>query len=107
LSPNGETLASICALLDTGSVCFMSVLEDGTCVDTCSAKNPHPELTFEPADQCWVTFLPDASMQDLHLLHLKMAEELCARNGTTVRRFRSGQFREVVAYDQRVHCRWR
>jgi hypothetical protein len=107
LSPDGETLASICALLDTGSVCFTSVLGDGTVVDTCSAENPDPESTFEAADHIWMTHLPDVSTEELYAHHQKTLQELCARRGTRVMRFQKEQFREVVTYDQRIYCRWR
>jgi hypothetical protein len=107
LSPDGTTLAAICALLDTGSVCLISVLEDGTCVDTSDAEGSNQERAIEPVDKLSVSYLPGASMQELVAQHVKTVQELCERNGTRPIRFSREQFREIVIYDQRIHCRWR
>ena len=106
-SQDGETLAEICALLDAGDVCFISVLEDGTCVDTCGSENPHPDREFEAADQVWVSYLPDVSAEEMYTSHVKTLKDLCARKHTSVLRFKEDQFRAIVTYDQRIHCRWR
>ncbi len=105
LSPDGETLAAICALLETGSVCFISVLEDGTCVDTCSAENPDPERTFEPADQTCLSYVVEEPIKVVYAHHVKTLKEVCAKHGTSVMRFQSNQFKEIVTYDQRIQCR--
>jgi hypothetical protein len=107
LSLDGKTLASICALLGTSGVSFISILEDGTSVCTTSSEDPHPERDIEPADQIWTSYLPDVPVQDRLAHHLKSLQELCASNGTSVMHFRKEQFREIVTYDQRVRCRWR
>jgi hypothetical protein len=106
LSPDGDTLASVCTVLKSGGVELLSVLADGTCVDTASVDNPHPERTLEPADRLCVTYLPGASVQDLHRRHATTVRELSARHGTSVLRFWSDQFREVAVYFQRLFCRW-
>jgi hypothetical protein len=107
LSGGGETLASICALLDTSAVCLISVLENGTSVNTCASEDPHPDDLCKPQDQVWTTFLPDASIEDLHYQHQQVLQERCVGEGTRVLRLRKEQFREVVTYDQRIQCRWR
>jgi hypothetical protein len=104
---SGETLAAACALLDTGAVSFISVLEDGTCVHTSSVADPHPERTSEPADQLCITYLPDTSVAALYGQHRDTVRDQAARRGTRVIGFRRDQFREVLVYDQRVFNRWR
>src|SRR5205814_376236 len=51
LSADGETLATICAVLERGSTSLISLLSNGICVHTSGAKNPKPERTVEPQDQ--------------------------------------------------------
>ena len=107
LSADGQTLASICAVVDTGGVSFISVLEDGTSVCTVGCENPHPERSTEPGDFVWTAYLPGTSVAELFAHHLKNLQDLCASNQTHVLRFQKEQFREIVTYDQRVQCRWR
>ena len=76
-------------------------------MDTCGSENPRPDRICKPGDQVWLSYLPDASMEELHRHHLKALQERCTCQGTRVLRLRSDQFREVVTYDQRVLCRWR
>jgi hypothetical protein len=106
LSRDGETLAGISVLLETGSVGLISVLENGTCVDSCNSDNPNPQRVCKPGDQLWVSYLPGASIEDLHRRHREAVAERCACEGTRVLRLRSEQFRELVTYDQRVFSRW-
>jgi hypothetical protein len=106
-SADGEILASICALLDSGAVSLISVLADGTCIHTCCVADPHPERTFEPADQLVISYLPDRSPADLYQHHVSVLRECSADHETGVMRFREGQFREVLIYDQLIFCRWR
>lgn len=107
ISAAGDVIADICALLGEGNVSFISVLEDGTCVQTTSVDNPHPDRTIEPADQLHLTYLPDVPMDEAHRRHLDTLGELAARNGTGVLRFSRDQFRAVFVYDQRMFNRWR
>src|SRR5262249_50296975 len=102
-----ETLGAICAVLETGDVCFISVLEDGTCVDTSGCPGPHPERVFDELDELWVSYLPDTPVEVMYAHHVKTLKDLCARNRTRVMHFQRDQFRAIVTYDQRIHCRWR
>jgi hypothetical protein len=107
LNHDGEIMAAICAVLESGGISLISILEDGTCVHTTSVENPHPERIVEPADQLSISYVPDTSIQHLYQHHVHMVREVSTRNGTTVMRLRRDQFREVVIYDQRIFCRFR
>jgi hypothetical protein len=108
LSPDRETLAAICAVLGSGAVSLISVLDDGMCVHTTCTFNPHPERTLDPADRLWISYVPEAaSVQDLHQHHLDTLRKLSAETDSRALRFRREQFREVLNYDQLVFCRWR
>jgi hypothetical protein len=106
-SSDGRTIAAVTALLGSGAMGLISVLQDGTVVHTTSARNPRPQRKGVPSDQLCITYLPDAAVQEVHDHHqntLKMISEL---RETTAMRFRHDQFREVMAYDQLIFCRWR
>jgi hypothetical protein len=100
-------LAAVTALLGSGALGLISILEDGTSVHTTSARNPHPERTIEPDDQLFITYLPDASVETAHEQQRQTMQTLCAQRNTHVMRFRKDQFREVMVYDQLIFCRWR
>jgi hypothetical protein len=106
LSADGEVFADLCALLDSGAVSLLSILEDGTCVHTCSVEDPHPERTFEPADRLCMTYMPDASVPDLHRHHANILREQMAWKGSPAIRFCREQFREILIYDQNLFNRW-
>jgi hypothetical protein len=107
LSADGRTLATICAVANSGGVSFISVLTDGTCVHTSSVKNPRPHRTLEPRDQLCITYLPDTSIEDRHRHHLDATAKRAAATGSSVLRLKSDQFRELLIYDQRIFNRWR
>src|SRR5262249_47863956 len=50
-SSDGRTIAAVTALLGSGAMGLISVLQDGTVVHTTSARNPRPERTSVPSDQ--------------------------------------------------------
>jgi hypothetical protein len=107
LSDNGQTLATICAVLGKGGVSQISILADGTCIHSLSLADPHPERDFEPNDRLVVAYLPDASVEELHAQHLRLVRELSTCSGCRVLRFQPDQYREILVYDQRVFNRWR
>jgi hypothetical protein len=107
LSPDGRTLATVCCLLSGGAVSFMSVLDDGTLVHTSGSRNPHPERTFEPADQLVLTYRPETHPSNQHREHQEAVRAAAARTGAGVMQFRPDQFRELMVYDQRLFNRWR
>lgn len=105
-SPDGRTLATICCLLEAGAVSLISVLDDGTCVHTTTSANPHPERTFEPADQLALTYAPGRHPINLHREH-QQAVSAAARTGAQALQLQRDQFRAVMVYDQRIFNRWR
>jgi hypothetical protein len=106
-SADGEILAAICALLDSGAVSLISILEDGTVVHTCGVQDPHPDRTFEPADRLRISYLPDTAVEDMYRHHLHFLRECSVSHEAGVLRFRDNQFRDVLTYDQRIFTRWR
>jgi len=107
LSADGETLATICAVLQRGGVSMISILTDGTCVNTTSSKNPKPARTVEPTDQLCLTYLPDTSIEEQFQQHQALLRELCTTRDASVITQHVDQFREVLVYDQRIFNRWR
>jgi len=107
LSADGRTLATVCYLLEAGAISFMSVLDDGTCVHTSGARNPHPERTFEPSDRLMLTYSPDTHPLNLYREHQETVRTLAARTGAQAMQFQRPQFRAVMVYDQRIFYRWR
>jgi hypothetical protein len=107
LSDDGEVLACVCVVLDTGSVALISVLDDGTCIHTSSVQDPHPELATIPEDRLCIIYRPSLSVADLHTSHRESVREQARTNSTRVMRFRADQFRAVLVYDQRIFNRWR
>jgi hypothetical protein len=106
ISDDGEMLADICSVLAGGGVSLISVLEDGTCLETTTTEDPDPDWTFERSDGLWVTHVPGASIPYLHSRHLDAVRQVSARNGTRLLRLSRDRFREVVVYSQRAFCRW-
>jgi hypothetical protein len=106
-SADGETLAAVCALLHSGAVSLISILEDGTVVHTCGVEDPRPDRTFEPADQYVISYMPDTPVEEMHRHHIHVLRECAASHEAGVLRFREEQFRDVLTYDQRLFCRWR
>jgi hypothetical protein len=107
LSDDGQTIGDICALLGGGAVSFVSVLSDGTVVHTCSSTNPRPKRTVIPADQLWISYLPDVSMEELHRHHIAALGERSTATGTRVLRLSAEQLRPMLVYDQNIFNRWR
>jgi uncharacterized protein (TIGR02996 family) len=107
LSGDGRTLATICCVLEAGVPSFMSVLDNGTCVHTNASHNPHPERTFEPADQLVLTYLEDVDPTTVHGEHQQVLQRTAARTGAQVMQFRRDQFRAIMVYDQCLFNRWR
>ena len=107
LSADGETLATICAVLERGSTSLISLLSNGICVHTSGAKNPKPERTVEPQDQLCINYLPGVSLEQQFREHQNTLREQCAIHGASVIRQHAGQFRDVLVYDQRIFNRWR
>lgn len=107
LSSDGEVLAGVCALQGHGAISLISVLEDGTCIHTSSVENPQPQRTLEPADRLMISYVPDASIEDLYLYHRNVLHAGAASHEAGVLRFREDQFRELLTYDQQIFCRWR
>lgn len=106
-SPDGDILASICALLNSGAVSLISILEDGTVVHTASVQNPHPERVLEPSDQMVISYMPDTAVEDQYRHHIEVLRECAARRGAGVLRFGDDQLRAVMVYDQAIFNRWR
>jgi hypothetical protein len=107
LSADGRTLSNICCVLRAGTISFMSVLDDGTCVHTVGSRNPHPERTLEPADRLLLTYLPDTDPIDRHREHQEILRAGGARAGAEPMQFQPNQFKEVMVYDQCLFNRWR
>jgi hypothetical protein len=107
LNADGEIVGTICAVLNGGAMSMISVLEDGTCVHTTTAADPHPGRTLEPADRLQVSYVPGISEEDLQFHHRNILAECSAANETNVMCFHKEQFREVLIYDQLIFCRWR
>jgi hypothetical protein len=114
LSEDGEVYASVYAYhyADYSNSAFVavllvSVLEDGTCVHTCGAENPYPGRTVEPGDQLHESYLPGATIDELHRHHRSVVEGMSAGSGRRALRFRPSQLREVGLYDQLVYSLWR
>jgi hypothetical protein len=107
LSADGETLAVICSLLRAGVVSYLSVLEDGTCVHTCQVHNPHPERTFEPADQLGLQYRPGRHPINLYREHQEALRAAAERQGSRPLQLRRDQYRAIMVYDQRIFNRWR
>jgi hypothetical protein len=108
LSADGRTLGTVGCVLRAGTVSFISVLEDGTCVHTLASRNPRPERKLEPGDRLSITYLPGAHPINLHREHQEAVRAAAAaRAGARVMEFRPDQFREVMVYDQRVFNLWR
>jgi hypothetical protein len=107
LSSDGETLATVCSVLNEGVVSYMSVLEDGTCVHTTGVKNPHPERTFEPEDRLCLSYRPDMHPINQYRDHRETLRAVGERQGTRPLRLRHDQYRAMMVYDQRLFNRWR
>jgi hypothetical protein len=114
LSEDGEIFASVYAYHYADysnstfvAVLLVSVLENGTCVHTCSAENPYPGRTVEPGDQLRESYMAGASVEVLYGRHRRVVQEMSAGGGRRALRFRPSQLREVGLYDQFVYCRWR
>jgi hypothetical protein len=104
---DGEVLACARQVLDTSSVSFISVLEDGACIHTTSVPDPHPELTMLPEDRLCVSYRPETPIADLHSQHREIVWKLAGDNGTRVLCFPREQFAAVLVYDQCSFNRWR
>jgi len=107
LSDDRQTFADICHLLDFGAVSFLSILSDGTVVETCGCANPHPQWAMTPLDQLSIICLPDASIEELHRHHLLALGERSAAGDASILRFTPQQLRPVFVYDQCIYYRWR
>jgi hypothetical protein len=107
LSANGQSLAVICSLLRTGVVSYMSVLEDGTVVHTSQVHNPHPERTFEPADQLCLYYRPGWHPINLYREHQEALDTIAGRQGARPLKLHRDQYRALMVYDQRIFNRWR
>jgi hypothetical protein len=106
LSRDTETLADICSMQNLASAQLISVLSDGTCMHTCSTDKNQPARTVQHTNHLWISYLPEASIKELHRHHLEALREACARNGTRALRLRRDKLREVIDYDHRVFSSW-
>jgi hypothetical protein len=107
LSPEREILGSISALLDKGGVTFISVLADGVCINTTSAKNPRPDRTLEETDQLLLTYAGNDNALELYNLHQAILDAVVQGRGAEALRFASDQLRDLMVYDQRLFNQWR
>lgn len=107
LHSDGKTVATICALLNSGGESFISVLSDGTCIHTSSVTNPRPQRTVEPGDQLVIQYLPEVAADDRYRQHLDAVHERAAASGSNVVTLKPNQYRELLVYDQRIFNRWR
>jgi hypothetical protein len=107
LSPDGDVLGSMSALLDKGGVTFISVLADGVCINTTSAKNPRPDRTLEETDQLLLTYASNDNALELYELHQAILDAVVQGRGAETLRFASDQLRDLMVYDQRLFNRWR
>jgi hypothetical protein len=107
LSRDGRTLASIHCVLRAGTVSFISVLADGTCVHTLAANNPHPERTLVPEDQLVLVYLPRAHSRTLHRRHQEAVTTATVATGAEALTLQDEQYRALMIYDQRLFNRWR
>ncbi|HEY2411334.1 MAG TPA: hypothetical protein VGI40_03780 [Pirellulaceae bacterium] len=107
LSPDGDVLGSISALLDKGGVTFISVLADGVCINTTSAKNPRPDRTLEETDQLLLTYAGNDNALELYNLHQANLDAVVQGRGAEALCFSADQLRDLMVYDQRLFNRWR
>lgn len=107
LSPEGDILGDISALLEKGGVSFISVLADGTCINTTSSKNLRPDRLLEAADQLVLTYADNNSAIELYRRHQAVLNETAQSRGAAPLRFSAGQLRALMVYDQRLFNRWR
>jgi hypothetical protein len=107
LSPDGDILGSISALLDKGGVTFISVLADGICINTTSSKNPRADRTLEETDQILLTYAGNDNAFELYGLHQAILSAVVQGRDTEALRFSSDQLRDLMVYDQRLFNRWR
>jgi len=107
LSPEGDILGDISALVGKGGVTFISVLTDGTCVNTTSSKNYRPDRLLEETDQLVLTYAGCDDVVELYRQHVTILNEAAKRQNTPVVRFSPNQLRALMVYDQRLFNRWR
>jgi len=107
LDPDGDVLGSISALLDKGGVTFISVLADGVCINTTSAKNPRPDRTLEETDQLLLTYAGNDNALELYDLHQAILDAVVQGRCADALRFASAQLRDLMVYDQRLFNQWR
>jgi hypothetical protein len=107
LSPNGDILGSISALLDKGGVSFISVLADGVCINTTSSKNPRPDRPLEETDQLLLTYGGNDNAIELYCLHRAILNAVVQGRDAEALRFSGDQLRDLMVYDQRLFNRWR
>jgi hypothetical protein len=69
LSPEGDIVGDITAVLEKGGLSFISVLADGVCIHTSSSKNPRPDRTLEETDQLLLIYADNNNPIELHRLH--------------------------------------
>jgi hypothetical protein len=106
LSAEGDILAAVTSSARVRAVQFVSVLEDGTCVETSSFPQAYDRLAVEPADRLCMVHLPNAAVEELHHRHLGVLREIAARQQTGVMQFWSDQFRQVAIYHHRLLAQW-
>lgn len=107
LSPDGDVLGSISALLDKGGISFISVLADGVCINTTSSKNPRPDRTLEETDQLLLTYAGNDNPIELYHLHRAILDAVVQGRDTEALQFSADQLRPLMVYDQRLFNRWR
>jgi hypothetical protein len=107
LSPGGDIVGSISALLDKGGVSFISVLADGVCINTTSSKNPRPDRTVEETDQLLLTYAGHDDAAELYCLHQAILNAVVQGRDVEALHFSTDQLRDVMVYDQRLFNRWR
>src|SRR6185369_5902592 len=100
LSPDGNVLGSISALLDKGGVSFISVLADGVCINTTSSKNPRPDRPLEETDQLLLTYAGYDNVIELHCLHQAILNAVIQGRDAEALRFSPDQLRALMVYDK-------
>ena len=107
LSDQGDILATVCCVLEQSALSLMTVLEDGTVVESANCTDPKPECSFEPADRLQVLYLPGVPLKELEIQHRDVLHRLVAERQANVVRIDRENFQRVALHGQRVFCRWR
>lgn len=103
----GAVFGDVTILFDECAPGLMSVLEDGTYVETSATEEYSIPGEIEPDDYLAIQMAGPRSLADLIEVHLSAVEQEAKKRGTRVLAFEREQFREVSVYGQRRFWSWR